>query len=60
MGLSPALLSGAVALIDELFTTEEEQATAKLKLLEMTERGKLAQLEVNAQEAKHPNVFVSG
>lgn len=60
MGLNPALLSGAVTLIDELFTTKEEQAAAKLKLMELVHRGNLAQLEVNAQEAQHPSVFVSG
>lgn len=54
------LLGGIVPLIDELFTTEEERSAAKLKLLELAHRGKVGQMEVNAKEAQHKSVFVSG
>lgn len=64
MGISSAIiestLAGALNLVDELFTTEEERASAKLKLVELEHQGKLAQLAVNAEEAKSTNLFVSG
>ena len=47
-------------LIDNLFTSDEEREAAKLKLLEMEQRGELAQISVNMQEAKSENVFISG
>lgn len=47
-------------LIDDLFTTDEERQNAKLKVLELQQKGQLAQLAVNATEARHENVFVSG
>lgn len=47
-------------LIDNLFTSDEEREAAKLKLLEMEQRGELAQISVNMQEAKSEHLFVSG
>lgn len=64
MTVSADLVVGAVKagtdLIDELFTTEEERQAAKLKLLELAQKGQLAQLQVNEQEAQHKSIFVSG
>lgn len=47
-------------LVDDLFTSDEEREAAKLKLLEMEQRGELAQISVNMQEAKSEHLFVSG
>lgn len=47
-------------LIDDLFTSDEERAAAKLKLLELQQQGALAQLQVNQTEASHKSIFVSG
>ncbi len=47
-------------LIDSLFTSDEERDAAKLKILEMEQRGELAQIAVNLQEAKSESLFVSG
>lgn len=47
-------------LIDSLFTSDEERADAKRKLLEMEQKGELAQIAVNMQEAKSEHLFVSG
>ena len=54
------LLSQVLPLVDELFTTEEEKSKAKLKLLQLDQDGKLAQLTVNKEEAKHSSIFVAG
>lgn len=53
-------LSGFFGLIDSLFTTEEEKAQARLKVLELHTKGELAQLAVNAEEAKTGSVFIAG
>jgi hypothetical protein len=47
-------------LIDSLFTTDEERANAKLKVLELHSKGDLAQLAVNTTEAASESLFVSG
>lgn len=47
-------------LVNSLFTSDEEREKAKLKLLEMEQRGELAQLQINLQEAAHESVFVAG
>ncbi len=47
-------------LVDSLFTSDEEREAAKLRLLEMEQRGELAQIAVNIQEAKSENLFKSG
>lgn len=54
------IASGLFKLVDDLFTSEEERQSAKLKLIELHQRGQLAQLAVNATEARHENVFVAG
>jgi len=47
-------------LIDNLFTSDEERLAAKQRLIELDQQGKLAQLQVNLQEAKHESIFVAG
>jgi hypothetical protein len=54
------LINGLFGLLDDLFTTEEEKSAAKIKIMEVAARGDLAQLEVNAVEAGHKNLFVAG
>lgn len=64
MGISPLVatkaLDSAVAIIDELFTTKEEKATARMALYELEQRGVFAQIAVNTEEAKSANMFVAG
>ena len=66
MALPAALLaagpiaSGLFGLIDKLFTSEDERMAAKLKVLELEKSGELAQIAVNAQEARHDSIFVAG
>lgn len=54
------ILGGATDLIDQLYTTDEERLEARLRLVELAHQSDLAQLEVNAQEAAHTSMFVSG
>ena len=54
------IAGGLFKLIDELFTTDEERQNAKLRLIELDQKGQLAQIAVNAVEAKHESIFVSG
>ena len=60
----PALIGSLAGplfgLVDDLFTSDEEREAAKLKLLEMEQKGELAQIAVNLQESKSENVFISG
>lgn len=64
MGINPLVatkaLDSAVAIIDELFTTKEEKATARMALYELEQRGVFAQIAVNTEEAKSANMFVAG
>lgn len=57
---APALFS----LVDSLFTSDEEKAEAKRKLVEMEQAGDLekikGQLAINLQEAKHESLWVAG
>jgi hypothetical protein len=63
----PAILAAVVPLIDKLIPDKEAAAKAKLQLLEMEQRGELAELElvkaqidVNRAEAASSSVFVAG
>ena len=73
--MNPLLLTGLFEvgnrLIDHFFPSEEKKAEAKLKLLEMQQKGELAllaadtdlanlQIQTNIEEAKHPSLLVSG
>lgn len=73
--MNPLLLGGlfdvAKSLIDRFFPDPEKKAEAQLKLLDMQQKGELAelassttlaqaQIAVNQEEAKSPSLFVSG
>lgn len=65
--MSPAiipLLSFGKELLDKFIPDPQEKAKAELELLRMTQDGDLkkvlGQLEINAKEAQHASVFVSG
>lgn len=64
MGINPIIatkaLDSAVLIVDELFTTKEEKATAKMALYELAQRGVFAQIAVNTEEAKSTRMFVAG
>lgn len=61
--LAPLLEVGR-SIIDRLFPDPEKKAAAELELLKMTQDGDLkqilGQLEINAREAQHPSIWVSG
>lgn len=61
--LGPVLELGQ-SLLSRFFPDEKERAKAEADFLRMTFDGDLkqtlAQLEINAREAAHPNIFVSG
>ena len=46
--------------IDDLFTSEEEQLDKEALLTRLAQRPSLAQIEVNRIEAQHRSVFVAG
>lgn len=58
------LLELGKGIIDRLFPDPAQKAAAELELLKMTQEGDLklilAQLEINAKEAQHPSIFISG
>lgn len=54
------ILGGLFTLVDSLFTTEDERMAAKLKIMELSQRGDLAQIGVNTQEAQSSSLFVAG
>lgn len=54
--LAPQLLD----LIDNLIPTEAGRAEAKLKLMELEQKGQLAQVEINSKDAGHQSLFVAG
>ena len=73
--MNPLLISGlfsaAQSLIERFFPDPEKQAEAQRALLQMQQNGELAllaaetdlaklQIQVNVEEAKHANIFVSG
>ncbi len=62
MSLDPvtAALDIGGKLIDRLWPDPAQRDAAKLELLRMQQSGELAQIEVNKEEARNPNLFVSG
>ena len=65
------MFSAAQSLIERFFPDPEKQAEAQRALLQMQQNGELAllasetdlaklQIQVNVEEAKHANIFVSG
>lgn len=57
--LSP-ILGGLFQLIDSLYTTDEERAEARLKVMSMDMQGALGQMAINAKEAESRSMFVAG
>lgn len=55
-----AVLGIGEKLIDRLIPDPIKKQEALLALKEMEQRGELAQIAVNLEEAKHPSLFVSG
>ena len=47
-------------ILDKLFPNPEERAALQVKLIELQQAGELAQIDVNKEEAKSDNLFVSG
>lgn len=60
LGAAAPALKGVLDLVDELHTSPEEKQAARLRVLELHQTGRLAQIGVNAEEAKHESVFVAG
>lgn len=54
------LIDGALSLVDKLYTSDADRAEARMKLLELAQKDRQAQLSVNAKEAEHTSLFVSG
>ncbi len=55
-----SIFSLGETIIKKIWPNKTEQAAALLKLKELEMSGDLAQMGVNAQEAKHESVFVAG
>ncbi len=60
LGAAGPIALGLFKLIDELFTSDDERMSAKLRVLELQKSGELAQIAVNTQEAQHASLFVAG
>jgi len=58
--LNPATLTAVGGLLERFIPDPEAREKAKLELLELNQRGELAQIEVNKAEAAHKSVFVAG
>lgn len=54
------LLAGAGKILDQLFTSDEEKAKAKLAMAQLEQLPALKQAEITLQEAKHKSLFVAG
>lgn len=65
--MDPALLKelgplagGLFQLIDDVYTSEEERESARLRFLQALSAERVAQMGVNAKEAEHKSLFVAG
>ena len=58
--LSGGLVENVGKIVDELHTSDEEKAQAKIKLQELDNQLKLSQMEINKVEAGHKSIFVAG
>lgn len=54
------LAGGLFGLIDDMFTTENERAEARLKVMALLSAENLGQMDVNKTEATHASMFVAG
>ena len=62
MKLDPigGIVEGLASGLDELFTSEEERAAAKLKLQALMQQPHILQAVANIEGAKHRSIFVAG
>ena len=62
MKLDPigSIVSGLAGGLDELFTSDEERAAAKLKLETLMQQPHILQAVANIEGAKHRSIFVAG
>ena len=62
MKLDPigGIVAGLANGLDELFTSEEERAAAKLKLQALMQQPHILQAVANIEGAKHRSIFVAG
>ena len=62
MKLDPigGIVEGLATGLDELFTSEEERAAAKLKLQALMQQPHILQAVANIEGAKHRSIFVAG
>lgn len=62
MKLDPigSIVAGLAGGLDELFTSDEERAAAKLKLATLMQQPHILQAVANIEGAKHRSVFVAG
>jgi len=58
--LSGGLVNSVGKIVDELHTSDEEKAQAKIKLQELENQLKLSQMDINKVEAGHKSIFVAG
>jgi len=58
--LSGGLVNSVGKIVDELHTSDEEKAQAKIKLQELENELKLSQMDINKVEAGHKSIFVAG
>lgn len=58
--LSGGLVGSVGKIVDELHTSDEEKAQAKIKLQELENQLKLSQMDINKVEAGHKSIFVAG
>ena len=62
MKLDPigSIVSGLAGGLDELFTSDEERAAAKIKLETLMQQPHILQAVANIEGAKHRSIFVAG
>lgn len=62
MSLDPltAALDIGGKLIERIWPNPEDRAAAQLELMKLQQSGELAQIAVNAEEARNPSLLVSG
>ena len=58
--LGGGLVGSVGKIVDELHTSDEEKAQAKIKLQELENQLKLSQMDINKVEAGHKSIFVAG
>ncbi len=58
--LNGGLVGSVGKIVDELHTSEEEKAQAKIKLQELDNQLKTKQMDINKVEAGHRSIFIAG